>query len=407
MTKKRQVGDSSGSGPTTLAMATRRPYIAWRLTKRCNLRCPTCFFSDEARAEDEETVSAELLTRFLAATGRRWRVGLSGGEPLLHRRLLELCEALVPEHQIEMNTNFSSRRRLEAFASVVPPSSVPKLVVGVHYAVREQAGLIGNFIDNYRFMAAAGYNLEAVYLIYPGVHDRFDRDRDHLARHGVEVVPKPFRGVQDGQEYPYAFDEAYRAIFALVPASARRLVYDFRGVPCRAGIDVMRIENDLTVRRCGEAPVRDRRMNRASHSDETMPCADPTEIGRVDAGVHFADEPQPCRSPRCTCFGRHYAEVQPHERRFMNGMRAFMINDYDAASRHFEATHAAEPRHAAALNNLAVIRQIRGDHGRAATLLAAAAELAPEDDTIRENRRILADRQRRECRLAMRVRPPR
>ena len=106
-----------------------------------------------------------------------------------------------------------------------------------------------------------------------------------------------------------------------------------------------------------------------------MPTAETTLLGTIDGDASFYTEAQPCRSPRCTCFGRHYAVLTPSQHNFMLGLRAFMRNDYSSAERLFSEALDEDPGYSSALNNLGVIRQVQDDRAGAKHYYASALDL--------------------------------
>lgn len=80
----------------------------WNLLSTCNYRCAYCFHSPEVLGSKLETFATpdEWRAAF-DATGKRWLIHITGGEPTVYPDFLELCEALTQRHCISINTNLS------------------------------------------------------------------------------------------------------------------------------------------------------------------------------------------------------------------------------------------------------------------------------------------------------------
>ncbi|MGD9099527.1 MAG: radical SAM protein [Anaerolineae bacterium] len=77
------------------------------VTNRCNLACPTCF-ADASRGRDLSVAQVErMLDRLLQTEGQPEVVQISGGEPTLHPRLLDILKAAKSRdiNYVMLNTN--------------------------------------------------------------------------------------------------------------------------------------------------------------------------------------------------------------------------------------------------------------------------------------------------------------
>lgn len=83
--------------------------VSWNMNTTCNYRCTYC----TQRFLDDRTRWAKDVPAFVAAFARLagdWEIKLSGGEPFLHPRFLELVEALVAQgRRVSVVTNLSAR----------------------------------------------------------------------------------------------------------------------------------------------------------------------------------------------------------------------------------------------------------------------------------------------------------
>lgn len=83
--------------------------VSWNINTSCNYRCSYC----TQRMVENRSRWAEDVPRFLDAFGRlagEWEVKISGGEPFVHPRFLELVAGLARlGHRVSVSTNFSAR----------------------------------------------------------------------------------------------------------------------------------------------------------------------------------------------------------------------------------------------------------------------------------------------------------
>jgi len=87
-------------------LAGRPVWCAWQVTYRCNLRCSFCNYWQTPSPPDSELTVAEfaLGARKLARQGSML-VSLGGGEPLLHRDIVEVVGELARYHFVFLTTN--------------------------------------------------------------------------------------------------------------------------------------------------------------------------------------------------------------------------------------------------------------------------------------------------------------
>lgn len=76
----------------------RYPYAIVEVTKRCNLRCKTCFFFQAFQHEEDEMPELELIEKLRALQKRHDIQFMSfvGGEPLLRRKVVEEGAKIFP-----------------------------------------------------------------------------------------------------------------------------------------------------------------------------------------------------------------------------------------------------------------------------------------------------------------------
>jgi len=93
-------------------MKEARPSFVWRITSKCNYKCPYC---SQGRRDSNKTsrrhCSDEVVDAVLKLSEDlpgSWFIKLIGGEPLIHPRFFEICEKLASSgHELCTTTNFS------------------------------------------------------------------------------------------------------------------------------------------------------------------------------------------------------------------------------------------------------------------------------------------------------------
>jgi MoaA/NifB/PqqE/SkfB family radical SAM enzyme len=81
------------------------PYAVIEVTRRCNLRCKTCFFFHAFQHDEGDVPDEELLAK-LGALQRRHEIRFMswvGGEPLLRRRVIEQAPILFSRNVVFTN----------------------------------------------------------------------------------------------------------------------------------------------------------------------------------------------------------------------------------------------------------------------------------------------------------------
>ena len=264
---------------------------------------------------------------------------MTGGEPFLYPDFVQVCRRLAEKHWIAVDTNMSLTDRIRDFARSIPPARVADLYVALHIEERERRGEVPAFIENVTLLKEHGFHVSVNYVIHPTLADRFPDDERFFRERGIRLIPRPFKGKYQGRDYPAGYDEKAKALFSSKPSAGRKMVYNFQGVPCRAGRDLIRLEPDGTVLRCpGER----------------------TALGNILSSVRLYDRPVPCGVSRCPCFGADYTILNKGQERFLSGLRNDVLDRRIEARSDFEKTIALDPESSNALNNLGVLCRKEG-----------------------------------------------
>jgi MoaA/NifB/PqqE/SkfB family radical SAM enzyme len=273
----------------------------WHLTNRCNFFCEYCHpqIRYVLNKKDLNEPDADLVVRRFDETGKVCLVHMSGGEPFLFPGFVDLCAGLTRRHHISINTNLASPD-IRAFAERVDPDRVVKIIAAVHVPERERLGLdMSHYAEDYRILRDAGFDVDALYVLYPPLLPRLADDLALLKELGVSHVrAKVFKGVFEGRRYPEAYSQEQRE---LILANSGDYVFNrpylegmlsFTGQLCTAGVTSFKITVTGEVRRCASVP---------------------TSYGNLyDGTFRPAEEPQPCPARRILVLSQCLAYlVQP------------------------------------------------------------------------------------------------
>lgn len=235
-------------------------YLNLHLTDLCNFRCVYCWPGQSVRRRFGKTQLCEhadwlSAVKVLDATGVRWRVELTGGEPFSYSNIVDLCERLTERHEIRICTN-CSHDSVEVFAKQVDPSNVERINCSVH--IKERLRIESNlkhFVRRIELLKDAGFPVVVTYVAYPPLLGRIAKDIEYLASKKINVTPKLFRGYYDRALYPAAYSDSQKEILgSLLADSMDWYILDapvgFRGKECLAGRLLFAATPDGHVYRC-------------------------------------------------------------------------------------------------------------------------------------------------------------
>lgn len=340
--------------------------LMWNMTRKCNFACRYCYYPHDHSPVDQ-TLDPEALAALLDRTGYSWTVTLTGGEPFLYPDFVGICRCLTENQFIEIDSNLSLSDLIARFAEAVEPGRVKLIYASLHIEERERRNGVDAFIKNAHLLMNKGFKVKVNYVIHPRVAGRFQRDWERFKKLGIELVPRPFKGVHQGKPYPESYDQRTRTIFQGQPKAGAKMVFDFKGIPCEGGRTFVRLEPDGTFFRCS---------------------GDKTVLGQLGRGVRLNDRAEPCAAASCPCRGLDHVHLNPAQQAFINGLILANIGDFPRSRQAFEEACNADPDHAGAINNLGVLSMGEQDRDGAEELLAKAQALSPDNEVIAANYRL-------------------
>ncbi|WP_433731727.1 radical SAM protein [Actinoplanes sp. CA-051413] len=237
----------------------------WHLTNRCNFFCEYCHPQIRYVLNKKHLTEPppELVVRRFEELGRTCLVHMSGGEPFLFPGFADLCAGLTRRNWISINTNLASPDLVAEFAANADPTRVAKIVAALHVPERERLVLpLETYAESFRILRSAGFDVVALYVLYPPLLPRLREDLAALDALGVEPLrAKVFKGVYDGRRYPEGYTDEERE---LILANSGDYVFNrpyldgklaFPGESCTAGMTSFKVTVTGDVRRCASVPT--------------------------------------------------------------------------------------------------------------------------------------------------------
>ena len=337
--------------------------IIWNMTRKCNFRCEYCYFPHD-NTPVTETLDARRIKDFLDATGETWKIGLTGGEPFIYPGIIDICRILTENHVIGIDTNLSVSSKVREFAQTIDPARVHNLYVALHIEERERVKGVDAFINNARLLMDRGFTIIVNYVVHPTLEERFHRDVEFFASHGITITPRPFRGEFEGRRYPEAYGDRAKAIFGDHPEQGKKVAFNFERLPCSAGRTLLRMEPDGTIYRCP---------------------GDKTVLGNVMDEVHLLNGCPPCIKKRCPCRGLDHVRLTKTQAALVEGVQFAVVAENDASTAAFERAMAESPGNPCGENNLGVLAWRRGDKAEAVLRLERALNARPNNALYARN----------------------
>jgi MoaA/NifB/PqqE/SkfB family radical SAM enzyme len=246
----------------------------WQLNWFCNFDCSYCYLSPKDLKKDANLKNMRNIKKaieFFDKVDKTFIIRITGGEPFLYKKFVNLCQELTKRHYISIVTNLSSNQVYD-FAEKINPDKVDFIHASLHIQERERLGLKQDFIKKYKHLRHAGFNIYSASVMHPEVIDKFKDVFAYFGQQGIKVIPKVFRGDYQGKHYPAAYSSKEREIILYFlkkacksqnsddldlfhPVLDEKLIngdISFKGRYCSAGKDFVTINSDGIIKRCGD-----------------------------------------------------------------------------------------------------------------------------------------------------------
>jgi MoaA/NifB/PqqE/SkfB family radical SAM enzyme len=282
----------------------------WYLLMTCNYRCNYCFLPVEALGSKlEKFATPAQWSAAFEATGKRWLIHITGGEPTVYPEFVEICELLTRNHVISINSNLS-RPTVRALADRVDPLRVSFINAGLHAAERRKHSGFKTFASNARLLQEAGFRVIVTVVATPGVIARLDALDARCTAEGLQLTPKVLRGIHRGKVYPRDYCPHEKvALRAAIVRARSDYIAKYQGWP-RPSIDVFsddELLDGLPLFRGQSCSAGFRFFVLAPNGDVHRCGGDVPEFGNLLAGsFHTVEGPMPCDRNYCVYFCKKY-----------------------------------------------------------------------------------------------------
>jgi MoaA/NifB/PqqE/SkfB family radical SAM enzyme len=194
------------------------------------------------------------VREFFDGTDKRWKLYLSGGEPFIYPKYIELLKELTKKHIIVVYTNLSVS--VDQLIKEINPEKVDFIYASLHLGERRKMDLsVEEFIEKVKKLEKAGFKTYSDYVLYPPLIKDYKDTLAKFEKEGLFIEGKVFRGMYEGKIYPNSFTEEERKDFLkYVPHEVDKgysfEVPSFKGEMCSAGHNFFRIMPNGTLTRC-------------------------------------------------------------------------------------------------------------------------------------------------------------
>ena len=179
----------------------------------CNYSCPYCQYPTLDQKGD-----------YFFGTIEQWRDAFKNhfkgqelvfyfghGEPTIGKKFYEVVDMIGQESKWEMRMITNLSQPLE---SLVRTDVAKTNRLNINASFHPYQVDIDGFIEKLLFLREHGIETPVVYVMYPPLLERFERDFERFSEHGFVVHVRRFRGLYKGRYYPEAYTDEERRFIA-------------------------------------------------------------------------------------------------------------------------------------------------------------------------------------------------
>jgi MoaA/NifB/PqqE/SkfB family radical SAM enzyme len=283
----------------------------WHLLNTCNYRCTYCFFPHEMLSSKLQVFANPTGWRSaFDSSGYVWLLHMTGGEPSLYPDFVELCESLTANHYISVNSNLT-HPSLTRFVHRIDPSRVSFINAGLHLEEREHRSGPAAFLRHADLLHSRGFPVLVSIVATPAALARFEDAIALLEPIGLFPIPKLFRGMWNGDEYPKAYSSSDKDRFRNFSRLAREFYRPLLARrPDPPSIDILNDDAfvDGLPAYTGSMCHAGERFVYIASNGEVLRCGGSDPQGNLLAGTFVTrSHPAPCNTRHCYYFCNKYS----------------------------------------------------------------------------------------------------
>ena len=260
-------------------------YLRLSVTDRCGYRCQYCMAEEDKRSHGD-ILSIEELAEIGSAAVRCGvtKIRLTGGEPLLRRGILTLCETLRSLSELRELTVTTNGALLGAMAQELKAAGVDRLNVSLdtlrpeRFRAISRRGELSDVLRGLDAASAAGFtNTKVNFVLMGGVNDdeirdfvNLTRDNDYSVRF-IELMPMGVCAAFPKERFVSA-DAVLQAVPALEPIGGDGVAELYRVPGYRGTVGLIRPMTNCFCGSCDRIRVTaDGKLKPCLHSAAEIP----------------------------------------------------------------------------------------------------------------------------------------
>lgn len=260
-------------------------YLRLSVTDQCSYRCQYCM-AEEDKHSHGDILSIEELAEIGSAAVRCGvtKIRLTGGEPLLRRGILTLCETLRGLSELRELTVTTNGARLSAMARELKAAGLDRLNVSLdtlrpeRFRAISRRGELSDVLRGLDAASAAGFtNTKVNFVLMGGVNDdeikgfvNLTRDNDYSVRF-IELMPMGVCAAFPKERFVSA-DAVLQAVPALEPIGGDGVAELYRVPGYRGTVGLIRPMTNCFCGSCDRIRVTaDGKLKPCLHSAAEIP----------------------------------------------------------------------------------------------------------------------------------------
>jgi MoaA/NifB/PqqE/SkfB family radical SAM enzyme len=264
-----------------------RVFFSWYINNECNYKCSFC----NPQNYKTVTIGPDKWVAIWDEIYERYgecHIHISGGEPFIYPRFIELITCLSKKHTLEFSTNLSCD--IKSFIDNISPKRA-RLGGSFH----PEFANFDEFLKKISLLKNRGFDVWVNYVAYPPhLKDMVGYKKVvEVSLPGVLFAIQPFSGEFQGHKYPQDYTREERSLMDLKDShEVNKETFDWRtdnsknsvkGELCRMGQMYARIYPNANVYRCC--------VNGALNLGNLL-----------DGTFALLEEPIPCEYDNCPCW---------------------------------------------------------------------------------------------------------